>query len=56
MLFMLFLVRLENVTNGQTRIGGGVNVTNGRTDKWTNAHKRVGRKHDERTNGQTHRG
>ena len=34
MLCMLFLVRVKNVTNGQTHIGGGVeNVTNGRTVK-----------------------
>ena len=37
---MLFFVRVENVTNGQT-------------DKRTNTHRRVGRNHDEWTNGRT---
>ena len=44
---MLFLVRVENVTNGQTHIGGLVeNVTNGQTHigEWV---KNV-------TNGRTH--
>ena len=46
MLCMLFLVRVENVTNGQTHIGGWVeNVTNGQ------AH--IGRWVKNVTNGQT---
>ena len=36
MLCMLFLARVENVTNGQTHIGGWVeNLTNGQMDKRT---------------------
>ena len=43
---MLFLARVENVTNGQTHIGGWVeNVTNGRTHR--------GGKGDGRTDGRT---
>ena len=37
---MLFLARVENVTNGQTHIGGWVeNVTNGRTHRGKNRHE-----------------
>ena len=33
---LFFLARVENVTNGQTHIGGWVkNVTNGQTDERT---------------------
>ena len=43
---MLFFIRVENVTNGQTHIDGWVeNVTNGRTDE------RTGGKGDKHTDG-----
>ena len=46
---MLFLARVENVTNEQTHIGGWVkNVTNGRTDEHT-----VTTNWDGRTDGRT---
>ena len=48
MLCMLFLVKVKNVANGQTHIGGWVkNVTNGQTDK------RTGGKNGDITDGRT---